>query len=97
MPKKDKKKMLKKEQERRRLYNKDNKTVLSYEEYYKGLMGMDLTCTEWLENENDPTKGRITYILDYLPPNHILENEYKFIEALEAFVEQCEKLSLIHI
>ncbi len=92
MPKKDKNKRLKKEQERRRLYNKDNKTVLSYEEYYKGLMGMDLTCTEWLENENDPTKGRITYILDYLPPNHILENEYKFIEALEAFVEQCEKL-----
>lgn len=92
MPKKDKKKRLKKEQERRRLYNKDNKTVLSYEEYYKGLRGMDLTCTEWLENENDPTKGRITYILDYLPPNHILENEYKLIEALEAFVEQCEKL-----
>lgn len=92
MSKNDKKKRLKKEQERRRIYNKENKAVISYEEYYKNFMGTNLACTEWLENKDDPTKGKITYILDYLPKTNILENEYKFIESLEAFVEQCEKL-----
>ena len=64
----DKKKRLKKEQERRRLYNKENKVqkVISYEEYYKDIMQMDLTSTEWLENEDNQTKSKLLYVFDHL-------------------------------
>ncbi len=90
----DKKKRLKKEQERRRLYNKENKVqkVISYEEYYKDIMQMDLTSTEWLENEDNQTKSKLLYVFDHLHINNILEIELKFMEALVSFIEQCEKL-----